>query len=572
MSPTHIHTYKYAYTDFSNWKEDFEQTSTSQFVKGTGEKKGDQTSTTYYYCNRSGFFDTKGLGSRHSKFQGSSKINAHCTACITTTKQEYSDNICVYVCKTHYGHQCALGHTRLQHNQREAIAGKLAQGVQVQHILDTIRDTVGERLDRIHLISRKDINNIERAYGLQGCRRHDDDATSVGLWVREMQSKGTKSPVLVYKAQGIKSFNEHPTLHENDFMLAIQTPFQAEMLKSFGHNVICIDATHGTNGYDFSLITVLVIDEFGEGYPVAWCLSNRTDLTSLLILFKSIKQQVGVITPKWIMTDDAQQFYSAWVGIFGVGPHKLLCIWHVDRAWRGQLNSIKDRQLAQTIYHALRVLLEETDKTKFEELLTKTLQKLSEDPSTQYFLNYFRTYYLHRKEEWAISYRKASLINTNMYVESFHRVLKHLYLKGKTNKRVDKCIQMLMKFERDKVFDKDTIKQPPADSTITSHKPKSENAIVNKHTDIHFECNICGKTYNYKTNLTRHKKGEHPEESIGGISCREDTCNFTCRTLSQLRHHLEDKHGMSFENEFITFHNEQGIWCMLIMCVLAVDI
>lgn len=41
-----------------------------------------------------------------------------------------------------------------------------------------------------------------------------------------------------------------------------------------------------------------------------------------------------------------------------------------------------------------------------------------------------------------------------MYVESFHRVIKYMYLKGETNKRVDKCIQVLMKFERDKGFER----------------------------------------------------------------------------------------------------------------------
>ena len=41
--------------------------------------------------------------------------------------------------------------------------------------------------------------------------------------------------------------------------------------------VICIDSTHKTTGYDFLLITVMVVDEYGEGYPVAWCLSNRED-------------------------------------------------------------------------------------------------------------------------------------------------------------------------------------------------------------------------------------------------------------------------------------------------------
>ena len=38
-----------------------------------------------------------------------------------------------------------------------------------------------------------------------------------------------------------------------------------------------MDSTHGTNAYRFYLITVLVVDDFGEGlpWPVAWCLSNR---------------------------------------------------------------------------------------------------------------------------------------------------------------------------------------------------------------------------------------------------------------------------------------------------------
>ena len=57
----------------------------------------------------------------------------------------------------------------LQSTQRESIniAGKLAQGVKVEHILDDIRGNLGERLERIHLITRKDIASIERAYGLR---------------------------------------------------------------------------------------------------------------------------------------------------------------------------------------------------------------------------------------------------------------------------------------------------------------------------------------------------------------------------------------------------------------------
>lgn len=64
------------------------------------------------------------------------------------------------------------------------------------------------------------------------------------------------------------------------------------------------------------------------------------------------------------------------------------------------------------------------------------------------------TVYVKRKQQWTGCYRKSSFINTNMYVEAFHRVLKHVYMEGKVNKRVDKCIHVLMRYERDKAFER----------------------------------------------------------------------------------------------------------------------
>ncbi len=53
----------------------------------------------------------------------------------------------------------------------------------------------------------------------------------------------------------------------HDLALVIQTPLHVDMLRNFGDNIVCIDATHGTNSYDFILISIIVIDEFGEGCP-----------------------------------------------------------------------------------------------------------------------------------------------------------------------------------------------------------------------------------------------------------------------------------------------------------------
>ena len=41
-----------------------------------------------------------------------------------------------------------------------------------------------------------------------------------------------------------------------------------------------------------------------------------------------------------------------------------------------------------------------------------------------------------------------------MYVEAFHRVLKYIYMKGMHNKRIEKCIHLLVKLERDKTFER----------------------------------------------------------------------------------------------------------------------
>ena len=46
--------------------------------------------------------------------------------------------------------------------------------------------------------------------------------------------------------------------------------------------MVCVDATQGTNAYEFKLITLLVVDEHGEGFPVAWCIANREDRVLLI--------------------------------------------------------------------------------------------------------------------------------------------------------------------------------------------------------------------------------------------------------------------------------------------------
>ena len=152
--------------------------------------------------------------------------------------------IYVRVCHTHYGHFKSLGHLRLSSEDRQHIAGKVAQGVTFERILDDIRENVSTKLSRIHLMTRKDISNIQRAYGLRSVEKHNDDALSVSAWVEEFMTKGEENPFLLYKPQGQPSSNNCLELSSDDFILIIQTPLQEKCLKNVPQIIVCVLMLH----------------------------------------------------------------------------------------------------------------------------------------------------------------------------------------------------------------------------------------------------------------------------------------------------------------------------------------
>ena len=67
-----------------------------------------------------------------------------------------------------FGHDISLGHLRIAKQERQAIAGMIIQGVSFDSILDKVRDDIGPKLQRIHLLVKKDLHNIERAISVLG--------------------------------------------------------------------------------------------------------------------------------------------------------------------------------------------------------------------------------------------------------------------------------------------------------------------------------------------------------------------------------------------------------------------
>lgn len=78
----------------------------------------------------------------------------------------------------------------------------------------------------------------------------------------------------------------------------------------------------------------------------------------------------------------------------------------------------------------------------------------SDDPETKEFAKYFIDHYSGNYDCWAYSCRLHSGINTNMHLERMHRTIKYIYLKGKNVKRLDKAVSAIMRFVRDKLFER----------------------------------------------------------------------------------------------------------------------
>ena len=185
--------------------------------------------------------------------------------------------------KTHAGHTNDLGHLNLSKADREMIAMKIAAKVPFQTILDDVRDSIcNEKLEQTHLLTKKDLFNIEQSFNLNNeSVRHSNDAVSIEAGVKQMEDSGS---VLFYKPQDVQC-ERYPQLRKEDIVLIIMNEGQTEMLLKVENDYICTDGTHGINAYDFECNTLVTLDEVREGFPCAFLISNRSDEEVMTIFF-----------------------------------------------------------------------------------------------------------------------------------------------------------------------------------------------------------------------------------------------------------------------------------------------
>jgi hypothetical protein len=83
------------------------------------------------------------------------------------------------------------------------------------------------------------------------------------------------------------------------------------------------------------------------------------------------------------------------------------------------------------------VIIEEKNSFEFDRLLLNFFEKYSS--SCESFVSYFESYYCKRPELWALCYRNFTHANveTNMYAESYHSMLKQRMNRNRNFRMVD---------------------------------------------------------------------------------------------------------------------------------------
>jgi hypothetical protein len=61
---------------------------------------------------------------------------------------------------------------------------------------------------------------------------------------------------------------------EVPFALVLSSQFQINMMNTFRRQIVHLDGTGGTNNYGFWMATLLVVDEYGNGPPVATLITS----------------------------------------------------------------------------------------------------------------------------------------------------------------------------------------------------------------------------------------------------------------------------------------------------------
>lgn len=340
---------------------------------------------------------------------------------------------------THYGHPIAAHRVRLPQLQRKLLIEEpIARGVPVERVkldiskLPPSHQAIKSRtMKTLHNVLQKEKMKNRPVHG----RFHEVDQISC-----EVRFKTDLS-----KKRGFFSHNFDEISSLEDVELVIITKKMGEWAKRFAHNTILVDSTFGVTKklYGLKLTTVMVINEFGMGLPIAYFISKKMNSLMWENCLHVFRLMMGKsVKPKIFMSDDDPSYYHAWRAVMGKPTKKLLCTWHVAKSWERKAKKLFGKEKSHFI--KLLEVKDEISKERFEKKVKKISKMwLNGTSQEKEYFEYFNKFYYSRKEEWANCFRIKAGVTTNNYVEASFGSLKRS-LRLTKGKRLDELLNQIL--------------------------------------------------------------------------------------------------------------------------------
>lgn len=307
------------------------------------------------------------------------------------------------------------------------ISAKLVEGESISNILNEARDKYrGEKLSRVNVLQRRDVYNIKSKVTFLE-KEVDQDGKFVDSWISHNNFGTGNSPVAFYK----------PLDKNNEYNLIIIHHIQKMMFSLlFDGSMIYVKTMKGKAKVDFNLNVVYAVNANGTGYPLAFCVSSKTDCSIVSKFFKVLYDVYGSISTQIFISDNINYYYTAWKNVMGEPENKLICNFNIQSLWERKLLAMQcPFKKQKTVSNELKSLLYETDPDRFDLELVRMLNTWNEDSDLKRFVQYFYRFYCKKPSEWAHCYRMHSerKENINLYLEPLYKQIERIYMEGGKN-------------------------------------------------------------------------------------------------------------------------------------------
>lgn len=343
-------------------------------------------------------------------------------------------------------------------------------------------------------VHAREVINARQKHLRNTTRLDANDFVSARKWLERLHVERQ------FAVWGDNEFDLSPRSHLSKYSFGFMSPSQyTELMKAKAWG---IDATHDIGPYaNGVLYTVIVRADTGNGVPVAYLFTNDLSAKPLIEWFYELRDREAA--PTKITIDASLPEDNALQAVFGDHVSIQYCTWHVRRAWTSQLqarvktasvdeaanasdgddddddqqqqqqqsdddfsddgsNSDDDsdeetavmvEKVPEDVKHTRSCMNNDLEELMYGRDVDAFHQKLHEfeekwSSSQPSFWGYFNRYWISNEKykRWAKCYQPAMYTNmeTNNYVESWHRVLKHTYLRSKRNQRLDLLIHILV--------------------------------------------------------------------------------------------------------------------------------